>query len=196
LSGTTYSNGFAGSLSIDAAGNVYAVGEVFTPGNAPVYWKASGGNWASNSPTQLSVTGYPPATYTYWNVHGAAVDSSGNVDAQATIATTGAPPETNNYFSSTSTPPGTLIYWKGGTPSTLPLGSYTSWGVFWGAVDSSGNYFVTGSVATDAQAAAGPSGQGIPAYWKNGGTLVPLPMGSNGGKPNTFGKAEGIMFGQ
>lgn len=195
LSGTGYSYGFVSSPVIDASGNLYACGSVFTAGGVPVYWKAAAGNLASNSATSFSVAGYPVSTYTYWVVYGTAVDNSGNVDAQANVSTTGAPPLANGFYSNTSSPPASLIYWRGGAPGALPLGTDTSWFSFWGATDSSGNYFVTGAIATDAGAAA-TNGQGIPVYWKNGGTAVQLPMGTNGGTPNTFGKAQGIMFGQ
>ncbi len=80
------------------------------------------------------------------------------------------------------------------TPS--PSGtSYSYWQAYSSAVDSSGNYYVAGTLATSAQASNSTNTQGIPVYWENGEAAPqPLPMGTNGDSTaNNFGFAERVV---
>ncbi len=100
---TTYTYGYAQSPTVDASGNIYAVGDVWTPsvGSVPTYWKLG-------TATELSVTGY--SSYGYWQNQSMAVDGSGNVDATETT-TLNTPTRTNGFFIA----PSVLIDWTGAT---------------------------------------------------------------------------------
>lgn len=161
-------NGYAGQVGVDAAGNSYICGvqwSATTPGR-PVYWKND------ESPIQLSVGVY--GAYEYWSLGITAIDASGKLHVVGRIGPTNSPD--------------TVIYWSGATsdPAPLSLDGNAYWNV-WnaaGAVDAKVNFFVVGSVGSSSSAT-------IPVYWKNGEDYVELPMGPG----NSYGEANTVVVG-
>jgi len=187
---TGMSYGNADSLAFDAAGNCYVIGAIWggtpaAPTGEPVYWKLSGGAWGA--PVALNMGSY--SSNINWYPSSVTIDGSGGLDATGWTWASGFP-STNGYWSAS------LIYWKGvaNAPTLIALGSYTYFQIWPGAsaVDESGNYYIAGSVATDAST---PPVKSVPVYWKNGGSAIALPVGSIGSVANDCGVTGSIVVG-
>jgi|GEM_PF-3521726 hypothetical protein len=175
----TYTNGWANSTALDASGNFYVGGQLWsaTAITAPGYLKATNGSWGTPNPLQTGSFG----SNKDWNLNGMAVDSSGGFDAYAVTGPT----------SST-----TLVYWKGASssPTALNLGAgntYFSGSSGLCAVDALGNFYIVQSLGSSSPSTT-------PVYWVNGnsgGAPTSLPMGSSFGAANLYGQANGIVVG-
>ena len=165
LSGS-YTNGYAGQVAVDAAGNFYTCGGQWSDTSGEVvYWK--------NDESPLTLPKGTYSTYAWWGLGITAIDASGKLYFLGRIGTSG---------------PEFPIYWSGATsdPVALPLGGNSFWSI-WneaGAVDAQGDFIIVGSVGSSSDTT-------IPVYWENGGTYIELPMGSG----NTVGRANSIAVG-
>ena len=183
------------SLALDASGSVYVCGQQWSAIiGMPVYWKEIGGIWGN--PTPMNEGAYSSSIQWWGPAVGIAVDGAGTVDCMETIAGT-TPSNINRYYSSSGTPAATLICWKGisNAPTAVALLSgYTYWYTWYnGGVDAGGDYIVAGALANSSAEASNDTG--IPVYWKNEGNPFQLPLGSNSGAANTYGKAFSVAVG-
>jgi hypothetical protein len=185
---SNYTYGIACDITIDTLGNLFIVGSQSSPNpGVPVYWKTTNGVWGS----AIIFNRGSFSTNSAWAVGGIAVDSSGNIHAEAFTSSTAL--TAINSFRDLSA---TLIYWEGASIVPIPLSlmsnyTYCRVVVNPGAVDYNGDYYIVGSLAKSAADAI--NNKGIPVYWKNGSNPVQLQLGVNG-VANTYGSAFSIAI--